>query len=121
MQNQRQAKIWRNKIEWFGDGEVKKIKVATQKGNKFDIRSVWAICKKGVAIHTNVLRDDTISKNTDYFSVTHLESGMFMLHVRKDELNLTDYNEWVDRVNQVWEGWSDNQKIEAGLSLTPAN
>lgn len=116
MKTTRQAKLWKNKIEFFNDGEIRTIKVFLRKGSKIDrFVEVISIVKDNLALHLSVKQDGTL--DDDYFTITHFQSGLLVHTFNKREYEC-DYVSLNKHAKETWEDYySEGSSIRKNIGL----
>ena len=117
MKSIRQAKIWKNKIEWFKDGFVTEINIMDNRSNSPVLAKRIAVVKGDIALHLTFGWDD--EEFGDYFQLTHVPSGLAMGDLR-DGHELKGFpNSLFDELNEkakeTWAMYDDDLKQKLGL------
>lgn len=78
MKTAKQAKLWKNKIDWFSDGKVEEVEITLPQQPPV---KMWAVTKEGLALHKSFdLKHQTKEAIFDRseLTITHLESGYYV-------------------------------------------
>ena len=73
MKTTRQAKIWKNKIDWFNDGFATKIQITDQQDNEVVYVERIAVVKGDIALHLALGWNN--EPFSEFFQLTHVPSG----------------------------------------------
>jgi hypothetical protein len=118
MKSKRQAQIWRKKIGWFKDGEIREISVVVLQQpadgeSKTRIEKVLALVKDNLALHS---RCGAEGWDPDSFTVSELSSGLLIkTYGEKTETLSEDFQALSDKVRKHY--ITDDFKRKYGITL----
>ena len=125
MKSIRQAKIWRNKVQWWNEAELTEISVRIYEnhniGNKPTERKVLAIVKDGLALHLEFAPEHFDDVFLNGFSVSHLASGMNACNLSKDKLYNFDFGQVAQKAELVWGQYTPELKEKLGINTPDLN
>lgn len=125
MKSLQQAKIWRNKVQWWNDAHLAEVTLRMYEnrniGNKPTERKILAIVKDGLALHLEFAPEWFDSMFLDGFSVSHLASGMNVCNLSKNKLYDFDFEQVAQKAELAWSQYTPELKEKLGVNTPDLN